>query len=180
LTDVLVDWPAAAELYPPQVPDLYAGEPLVVAASFPAREGPIELTAFGRVAGAPWQQAVSADTVALHGISTLWARRKIEHALDSRVDGVSADLIRKVVLDVALEHKIVTPYTSFVAIDETPGRAGTQPLQQQTVTNMRPAGQTAAAVPQSATPAPLLRALGTLLVAAAALVWLRRRPPLAS
>jgi Ca-activated chloride channel homolog len=180
LTDVLVDWPAAAELYPPQVPDLYAGEPLVVAASFPAREGPIELTAFGRVAGSPWQQAVSADTVALHGISTLWARRKIEHALDSRVDGVSADLIRKVVLEVALEHKIVTPYTSFVAIDETPGRAEVQPLQQQTITNMRPAGQTAAAVPQSATPAPLLRALGMLLVAAAALVWLRRRPPLAS
>jgi Ca-activated chloride channel family protein len=79
LTDVLVDWPAAAELYPPQVPDLYAGEPLIVAASFPARDGkPVELTAFGRVAGAPWQQAVTADTVALRGISTLWARRKIE------------------------------------------------------------------------------------------------------
>jgi Ca-activated chloride channel family protein len=33
LTDVVVDWPDAAELYPPQVPDLYSGEPLVVAAA---------------------------------------------------------------------------------------------------------------------------------------------------
>jgi Ca-activated chloride channel family protein len=123
---------------------------------------------------------VAADTVALRGISTLWARRKIEHTLDSRVDGVSADLIRKVVLDVALEHKIVSPYTSFVATDETPAHADAQPARQQSIANMQPAGQMAAAVPQTATPAPLYRALGLLLLAAAGLVWLGRRPRLAS
>jgi Ca-activated chloride channel family protein len=181
LTDVLVDWPAAAELYPPQVPDLYAGEPLIVAASFPAADGkPVELTAFGRVAGAPWQQAFSADTVALRGISTLWARRKIEHVLDSRVDGVSADVIRGIVTHVALEHNIVSPYTSFVAVDQEPSRSSSQALGRQSVANMTPAGQSAVAVPQTATPAPLLRVLGTLLIAAAALFWLRRRPQLAS
>ena len=181
LTDVLIDWPAAAELFPPQVPDLYAGEPLVVAASFPAQAGkPVELTAFGRVAGAPWQQAVSADTVALRGISTLWARRKIENALDSRVDGVSAELIRKIVLDVALEHKIVSPYTSFVAVDQEQARSSSEALGRQNVANMAPAGQTAAAVPQTATPAPLLRALGMLLIAAAGFFWLGRRPRLAA
>jgi Ca-activated chloride channel homolog len=181
LTDVLVDWPAAAELYPPQVPDLYSGEPLIVAASFPAGDGkPVELTAFGRVAGALWQQAVSADTVSLHGISTLWARRKIQHVLDSRVDGISADVIRGIVTHVALEHKIVSPYTSFVAVDQEPGRSSSQALGRESVANMTPAGQTAAAVPQTATPAPLLRVLGSLLIAAAALFWLGRRPRLAS
>ena len=181
LTDVLIDWPAAAELFPPQVPDLYAGEPLVVAASFPAQAGkPVELTAFGRVAGAPWQQAVSADTVALRGISTLWARRKIENALDSRVDGVSAELIRKIVLDVALEHKIVSPYTSFVAVDQEQARSSSEALGRQNVANMAPAGQTAAAVPQTATPAPLLRALGMLLIAAAGFFLLGRRLRLAA
>jgi Ca-activated chloride channel family protein len=181
LTDVLVDWPAAAELFPPQVPDLYSGEPLIVAASFPAQNGkPVELTAFGRVAGALWQQAVTADTVALRGISTLWARRKIENALDSRVDGVSADLIRKIVLDVALEHKLVSPYTSFVAVDQEPARSDSQALGRRSVANMTPAGQTAAAVPQTATLAPLLRALGMLLIAGAGLFYLSRRPRLAS
>ena len=181
LTDVLIDWPAAAELFPPQVPDLYAGEPLVVAASFPAQAGkPVELTAFGRVAGAPWQQAVSADTVALRGISTLWARRKIENALDSRVDGVSAELIRKIVLDVALEHKIVSPYTSFVAVDQEQARSSSEALGRRNVANMAPAGQTAAAVPQTATPAPLLRALGMLLIAAAGFFLLGRRLRLAA
>jgi Ca-activated chloride channel family protein len=181
LTDVLVDWPAAAELYPPQVPDLYAGEPLIVSASFPAGDGkPVELTAFGRVAGAPWQQAVAADTVALRGISTLWARRKIEHVLDSRVDGISADVIRGIVLSVALEHKLVSPYTSFVAVDQEPARSSSQALGRQSVANMTPAGRTAVAVPQTSTPAPLLRMLGALLIAAAVLFWLGRRPQLAS
>jgi Ca-activated chloride channel family protein len=160
---------------------LYAGEPLIVAASFPARDGkPVELTAFGRVAGAPWQQAVTADTVTLHGISTLWARRKIENALDSRVDGVSADLIRKIVLDVAREHKIVSPYTSFVAVDQEPARSSSQALGRQGVANMAPAVQAAVAVPQTATPAPLLRGLGMLLIAAAGFFWLGRRPRLVS
>jgi Ca-activated chloride channel family protein len=181
LTDVLVDWPAAAELYPPQVPDLYSGEPLIVAGSFPAGDGkPVTLTAFGRVGGAPWQQAVTADTVSLHGISTLWARRKIETVLDSRVDGVSADVIRGIVLHVALEHKLVSPYTSFVAVDQEPARSSSLALERQSVASMRPAGQTAVAVPQTATPAPLLRVLGILLIAAAVLFWLGRRPQLAS
>ena len=181
LTDVVVDWPAAAELYPPQVPDLYAGEPLIVAASFAAGDGkPVALTAFGRVAGAPWQQSVSADTVALRGISTLWARRKIETVLDSRVDGISADVIRGIVLNVALEHKIVSPYTSFVAVDQAPARSSSQALGRQNVASMTPAGQTAVAVPQTSTPAPLLRVLGMVLIASAALFWLGRRPRLAS
>jgi Ca-activated chloride channel homolog len=181
LTDVVVDWPAAAELYPPQVPDLYAGEPLIVAGSFPARDGkPVELTAFGRVAGAPWQQKITSDTVALRGISTLWARRKIETVLDSRVDGVNADVIRGIVLHVALEHRLVSPYTSFVAVDHEPARTSSQALGRESVANMAPAGQTAVAVPQTATPAALLRVLGTLLMAAAVVLRLGRRPRLAS
>jgi Ca-activated chloride channel family protein len=175
LTDVVVDWPNAAELYPFQTPDLYAGEPLIVTASFPAggRE-PSTVTAFGKAAGVPWQEKVEIAPVALHGIATLWARRKIEHALDSRVDGVAEELIRKIVLDVALEHRIVSPYTSFVAVDETPVRAADQPLAQRRIANVSPAGSTLG-LPQTATPAPLLRALGLALVAAAAALWLRRR-----
>jgi Ca-activated chloride channel family protein len=175
LTDVLVDWPAATEVFPPALPDVYAGEPLVVAASFPANGGkPLQLTAYGRVAGTPWKQPVSVDPVEIRGISTLWARRKIEQTLDAKVDGVSADLIRKIVLDVALEHKIVSPYTSFVAVDETPVRAESQPLERQNIASMRPAGQTALAVPQTGSAAPLYRVLGALLIAAAGLLWLGR------
>jgi LPXTG-motif cell wall-anchored protein len=45
---------------------------------------------------------------------------------------------------------------------------------------MTPAGQTAAAMPQTASLAPLYRLLGALLVAAAGLLWLGRPRRLAA
>src|SRR5690606_36115831 len=100
--DVLVDWPDAVELYPHQVADLYAGEPVVLAASFTASGAPRAVHAFGRADGAPWSQSVAPSPSGLPGIAALWARRKIEYLIDSRVDGVDEALIRRMVVDVAL------------------------------------------------------------------------------
>src|SRR5690606_30547414 len=61
LRDVLVDWPDALELYPHQVPDLYAGEPIVIAASYPARPGPVEVEVSGRANGIPWSEVVAIE-----------------------------------------------------------------------------------------------------------------------
>ena len=165
LTDVLLDWPGAVEIYPAQVPDLYAGEPLVVAASFPARAAePLAVEAFGRVAGVQWSQRVIAPTDSLPGIATLWARRKIEYLTDGRVDGTNEELIRKLIVDVALEHRLVSPYTSLVAVDKTPARSDAAVLERRAVDNMPPQGAQWTTLPQTATPAPLLRWLGALLL----------------
>jgi Ca-activated chloride channel family protein len=179
LSDVLVDWPDAVELYPPAIPDLYAGEPLVVAASFPAtQDQPLLVTAFGQAGGQPWQQRVAGAQSELPGISTLWARRKIEHLIDSRVTGTPEDLIRKLVVDTALEHHLVSPYTSLVAVDQTPARSAAAALERRTVENTMPAGgEWQAALPQTATPGPLLRWLGAMaLLAAASLLFGPRLP----
>jgi Ca-activated chloride channel family protein len=163
LTDVFVDWPDAAELYPPRSPDLYIGEPIVMAASFPAQgERPLAIRAIGRAAGATWSQTVTADASTLPGIAALWARRKIEHAIDSRVVGVGEAVIRKVVIDTALEHGLVSPYTSLVAVDKTPALTAAA-LERRTVANMAPAGAEWSGFPRTATAAPLLRVLGLLL-----------------
>ncbi|HEX7081518.1 MAG TPA: marine proteobacterial sortase target protein [Gammaproteobacteria bacterium] len=177
LADVLVDWPNAVELYPPRVPDLYAGEPVVVTASFPRGDGPIAIEVFGRLAGSPWSQSVEAKPAPSPGIAALWARRKIEHALDSRVEGVSESVIRSVVVETALEHGLVSPYTSLVAVDRTPARSRAAALERQAVGNMAPAGTSLAYLPATATPAELYRRLGWLAIAAAALLLgtLRRR-----
>ena len=170
LTDVVVDWPDALELYPHQVPDLYAGEPVIVVGSFPARAGTIDVRVWGRVGDAPWSQAVSLAPGAAPGVAALWARRKIEHLLDSRVDGVDEQLIRKMVVDVALEHRLVTPYTSLVAVDRTPAAAAGSPLARRRIANMVPAGSAYASLPQTDTPAALFRLLSLLFLAAALLV----------
>ncbi|HEX6999840.1 MAG TPA: marine proteobacterial sortase target protein [Gammaproteobacteria bacterium] len=172
LTDVVVDWPDAQELYPHQVPDLYAGEPVVVVGSFPARgAGTIDVRVWGRAGGEPWSQAVKLASGSAPGVAALWARRKVEYLLDSRVDGVDEELIRKMVVDVALEHRLVTPYTSLVAVDRTPATAA-GPLARRRIANMAPAGQAYASLPQTGTPAALFRLL-SLVFLAAALVLLR-------
>jgi Ca-activated chloride channel family protein len=173
LSDVVVDWPEAVELYPPAVPDVYAGEPLVLAASFPALpDQPLLVTAFGQAAGLPWRQTVGGVPSELPGISTLWARRKIEHLIDSRVTGSDENLIRKLVVDTALEHHLVSPYTSLVAVDKTPALSSAAALERRSIENTTPAGaQWALALPQTATSAPLLRWLGAIVLLLAAAVF---------
>jgi Ca-activated chloride channel family protein len=169
LADVLVDWPVAVELYPNQVPDLYAGEPLVLAASYPTRpDDPILATAFGNAGGVPWRQTVSGVPTELRGIAALWARRKIEALVDSRVDGTNDALIRNLIAATALEHHLVSPYTSLVAVDKTPARSVAEAFERSRLVNTTPAGahwQTA--LPRTATPAPLFRWLGMLILLAA-------------
>jgi Ca-activated chloride channel family protein len=181
LRDVVLDWPAATELFPPAVPDVYSGEPLVLVASYPAKQGDsFAATAFGRSAGAPWRQDVRGTASTLPGIGALWARRKIEHLVDSRVAGADESLIRKLVIATALEHHLVSPYTSLVAVDKTPARPAAAPLERRDVPNAVPAGaQWTAAFPQTATAAPLLRAAGVLALLLATLLGLGRRCRLA-
>jgi Ca-activated chloride channel family protein len=170
LSNVVVDWPEAVELYPHEIPDLYAGEPLVVTASFPARpDKPLLTTAFGQAAGQPWRQPIAGVPSELPGIATLWARRKIETLIDSRVAGTDEAVIRKLIVDTALEHHLVSPYTSLVAVDKTPARSAAAALERRDIANTLPAGaQYAAALPQTATPAALLRSVGILALLLAA------------
>ncbi len=178
LSDVLVDWRAAVELYPHAIPDVYAGEPLVLAASFPAApDRQLTATAFGKAAGMPWRQTVGGSPSELPGIAALWARRKIEHLIDSRVAGVDEALIRKLVIKTALEHHLVSPYTSLVAVDRTPARSAAAALERRDIENTMPAGaQWQAAFPQTATPGPLLRWLGAIALLAAASLLAAARP----
>jgi Ca-activated chloride channel family protein len=180
LSDVLLDWPAAVELYPHAIPDVYAGEPLVLAASFPeAPDRPVIATAFGQAAGLPWRQTVGGSPSELPGIAALWARRKIEHLIDSRVAGVDEALIAKLVIETALEHHLVSPYTSLVAVDRTPARSAAAALERRDIENTMPAGaQWQAAFPQTATPGPLLRWLGAMALLAAASLLAAGRPQL--
>ncbi len=104
----------------------------------------------------------------LPGIAALWARRKIEHLIDSRVAGIDEALIRKLVIETALEHHLVSPYTSLVAVDKTPARSAAAALERRNIDNTMPAGaQWQAAFPQTATPGPLLRWLGAIVLARA-------------
>jgi len=180
LTDITVDWPGGTDAWPRRVPDLYAGDPVVVTAQFPAGTLQGNVLISGTRAGQPWQAVLPMQDGATEaGVAVLWARAKIDALMDARRRGPpeSEPEIRNAVLDVALTHHLVSKYTSLVAVDVTPTRpAGIDTLKSAVPGNV-PEGLTGFdQLPRTATPAALSLVMGTLLLLAAALAeCLRRR-----
>lgn len=179
LTDLRLTWQTAdgrpvAGQAPQRVPDLYADEPLVVAVQSAAALRSVRVE--GRLAGEPW-----AHTIAVHSggdadsVHVLWARRSIDDHIADLSLARDAESVRADVLAIALEHRLVSRYTSLVAVDRTPQRPMHAGLTGSALATRLPAGWSATAVfgrlPKTATPAPLL-----LLVAVAGLgvAWLAR------
>ena len=142
VTDIAVSWPGGtgSESYPNRIPDLYRGEPLLVSVKMQDIRGTVSVS--GRTAGEQWQQHIHINAVNNHaGAATLWAREKIASLLDEKIAGGDADAVRSAVIDVALTHQLVSPYTSFVAVEQKVSRPGGKPLQPSAVANARPKGQ---------------------------------------
>ncbi|MEO8503426.1 MAG: marine proteobacterial sortase target protein [Acidobacteriota bacterium] len=167
-----------AETWPSRVPDVYLGEPVTIAVrlSKPA----FEMRLRGVRASEPWEHLLAlsggAPTAEAAGIEKLWARRKIGALLDGEIEGQDPSAVKSEVTAVALEHHLVSPFTSLVAVDVTPtAPTGQSPRTVALPVNL-PAGWVNEAVwgevPQTATPRDLL-ALVSMVLAAIAVV-LRR------
>jgi Ca-activated chloride channel family protein len=112
----------AMDATPDPLPDLYRGEPVVIAARIGAPDGVLEIK--GMIGDRPWTVtlpvAKAADGA---GLSKLWARRKITDAeMARRHDRSAATEADKRILALALEHHLVSRLTSLVAVDATPAR----------------------------------------------------------
>ncbi len=184
LTDIAIEWPdgAVREIYPQRLPDLFAGEPMLVSIRGTLPES---LTVTGRMAGAPWSQQIPTGMVSeLEGVGRHWAAARVTELLETRHQRNPGDPVYDAVVATALEHGIVTRYTSLLAIDPAPVRAPGQPLAQQQVPVNLPAGWRAAGIsgrlPGTATAAGLYLAVGLSLVFAALAAWLLGRRTLCS
>jgi Ca-activated chloride channel homolog len=172
LTNISIDWPGGADAWPRLVPDLYAGEPVVVTAQFPAGTLQGKVLVSGTRAGAAWQALLPISGGAAEaGVAVLWARAKIDALMDAGRLGAPEQDIRGAVLDVALTHHLVSKYTSLVAVDVTPTKpAGADVLKTALPGNL-PEGLTGFdQLPRTATPAALMIVVGLVFLLAAALL----------
>ena len=180
LTDIAVDWPAGADAWPRIIPDLYAGEPVVIAAQFNANAAAGNIAVSGRRAGATWGTVLPAAGMGNQpGVGVLWARAKIDALMDAGRKGAAEEEIRAAVLDVALTHHLVSKFTSLVAVDVTPTRPAGIVASKTALPGNIPEGLTGFdRLPRTATPAPLLLLAGALALALAAIlalaVWMPR------
>ena len=141
-----------AELAPSPIPDLYDGEPVVFAARLPAGAGEAVLS--GRLGVQDWRAALplSGGQPAI-GIAKLWARERIAQLEVDRLLTEDKAGIDAAMLQLALNHGLVTRLTSLVAVDAAPSRPADAALQQQQVATNLPAGWAFEKVFGPATPA---------------------------
>jgi len=120
------EWPQGTkfEVWPDPLPDLYAGEPVVLSAKVNSMKGELHLS--GTFDGKPWTAALRlSDAIEGMGVAKLWARSKIaslESSLYSDLSDLGADRVEKQIETVALEHHLVSSQTSLIAIDKTKSR----------------------------------------------------------
>jgi len=129
MTNITAQWPDSvqSESWPNPVPDLYAGEPIVMSARMPKANGTLILK--GEQAGEPWEVHMAIDAGASRpGIGKLWARRKIESLEAEALLNDDQSGIDRQILQTALEHHLVSRLSSLVAVDVTPSRPDGKPL----------------------------------------------------
>ncbi|MCP4329768.1 MAG: marine proteobacterial sortase target protein [Alphaproteobacteria bacterium] len=141
VTDMSIAWPDGVEVeaMPRRLPDLYQGEPVVVTARIGALRDNLGLR--GRREQDDWILTVPLTSGADHdGIAALWARAKIDELDDSVHGGADPTEVRKAIVDVALDHHLVSAHTSLVAIDVTPRRPDGETADTRTIATNLPAG----------------------------------------
>ena len=170
----------SVEVFPERLPDLYAGEPLLINFKVPdfasikhidnvkgyenSLDNHVVLTGtltdtngnlhkWQRSVQAQYLMAVSqnnandnavnsppANSYQTTGIATAWARKKISALMDEKALGRNEEDVEKDILKVAIPHKLITAYTSFVAIEETESRPESTNASPQHIENLMPQG----------------------------------------
>ncbi len=177
ITDIDVQWPDGLSpvSYPKTVPDLYAGEPVIVKARLKNRPRSGDFVKIsGDSAGGSWGGELSLTDIGdSPGVAALWARARIEKLLDDERRGTDPAETRAAVVATALEHHLVSKFTSLVAVDKTPVRPLSANLDKEQVPNLLPYGQSQQAIfgfPATATNAPMNRLTGIACLLAAFLL----------
>lgn len=169
LKGLKIDWGASkgVEAWPKAVPDLYLGEPVVVL--FTAESVADEVM----VAGLTARNTPISES---GGLGTLWAREKISSLMDELRGGAPEERVRGDVLKLALDHHLVSKYTSLVAVDKTPARVRDDMLKTMGMPTNLPEGWSYDAVygelPRGATNSRMNLFAGLLLLLSA---WFLRR-----
>ena len=112
------------EVFPAIIPDLYAGETATILIK--GKQLPRNITVKGDYGNSEWQTSSELTSTIQSGIRTAWAREKIASLMNQQHDATDENkraAIKQEVTTTALEHHLVSRYTSLVAVDVTPVNA---------------------------------------------------------
>jgi len=127
LTDIAIEWNnlPVADVYPQRIPDLFSAKPLVIKGRYTAAvRGTIRLK--GKTAGGDFVRDIPIEfpeTMASHDVlPALWARARIDDLMGQDFNGAQSGAMRpdlkKTITQLGLEYRLMTQFTSFVAVEE--------------------------------------------------------------
>lgn len=121
LTDISVNFPDGIEVYdviPHNIPDVFSERPVYLVGKWQgAWNGPLTINGIAgdREYSAEYMPAFTGDNAKLSAIRLLWAREQLR---DWEVDQQFGDYqLQQDITRLGLDYSLVTPYTSFVAVD---------------------------------------------------------------
>jgi len=162
MTDIKIDFGqntnASIEVFPEHTPDLYAGEPIVIAVKIPG-ELPSYVNISGRISGdlngdnkVYQQQFNLLDNANAKDISKIWARKKLHQLYDDERNLTfmpksphNLNQVKEIKLNItqlALDHSLMSKYTSFVAVEQKISRPKEALLAKHSAPNAMPEGNT--------------------------------------
>ncbi|MFN2531119.1 MAG: VIT and VWA domain-containing protein [Pyrinomonadaceae bacterium] len=136
LIDISIDWNGlpVTDIYPQRIPDLFSAKPVILTGRFtaPAR-GVVKLK--GRIGGNDFVRNIVIDfpeTEARHDVlASLWARQRVDDLMGQDYSGIQQATtkpdLKQTITQLGLEYRLMTHFTSFVAVEEMVVTDGGQP-----------------------------------------------------
>jgi len=136
LTDVSIEWGGlpVSDVYPKKIPDLFSAKPVVLSGRYAGGgKGVVRLK--GMMSGREFVREIQVELPereTQHDVlGTLWARSKVDDLLGQDMGGAQTGTIRDdlktEITKLGLAHRMMTQFTSFVAVDEQSPADGIDP-----------------------------------------------------
>lgn len=136
LTDISVDWAGlpVADVYPKRIPDLFSAKPVILSGRYTGT-GRATIKLKGKMSGRDVVREIQVElpeSAPQHDVlATLWARTRIDDLMGQDLEGIQAGHaradVRETITQLGLEYRLMTQFTSFVAVEEMIVTDGGQP-----------------------------------------------------
>ncbi|MCA1605760.1 MAG: hypothetical protein LC775_09875, partial [Acidobacteria bacterium] len=127
LTDISLEWNGlpVADVYPQRIPDLFGAKPVILTGRYTAAgTGVIRLK--GKMSGRDFVRDIPVafpEAKTQHDVlAPLWARSRIDDLMGQDFNGAQQGTMRsdlkETITNLGLEYRLMTQFTSFVAVEE--------------------------------------------------------------
>jgi Ca-activated chloride channel family protein len=126
LTDISVDWNglAVSDVYPKNIPDLFSAKPVILTGRYSGNgKGVIRLK--GKMSGRDFVREIPVDFSSAQShdvLATLWARTRVDDLMSQDFNGAQQgtmkDDVKQSIIQLGLDYRLMTQFTSFVAVEE--------------------------------------------------------------